>query len=228
MKIVACITTRNEARSIGLLVGKLIAGDFDAVLVVDDASTDGTAEIAKNDGAMVFNNKRRLGMAASILLGWRLALSLDAGLVLQIDAGGSHNPVDAWKFISPGFAQPADLVIGSRFCKGARYVGRSWRAVMSRAAAVACNLAQPGARWSDWTSGYRAYSALALRVLTERAYRSRMHGFQIETLARAGAAGLSITEVPITYTAGESAFNSQIAAECFRAWWDVMRARLER
>jgi len=218
--ITACITTRNEQETIGPLVSRLL-GLYQAVIVVDDASADQTAAEARASGAHVTVNAVRMGMATSILSGWGLALSYGASHVVQIDAGGSHDPADSLRMLSAG----ADIVIGSRFVPGARYTGRPWRAWMSRAAAAACNWAQRGARWHDWTSGYRAYSAKAMRLLMDHTYLSRMHGFQIETLALAGDHGLTIAEVPISYQAGRSAFNLRVAGEAFAAWFDVLNHR---
>lgn len=215
--IVACVTTRNEVESIGPLVDDLRALGM-KVVVVDDASEDGTAGFADYLGAHVARNEHRLGIGPSLVVAWRMALELGAERVIQIDAGGSHDPKDAWRLLDI----EADVVIGSRFVGGARYEGRPWRALMSRAAALACNWAQPGAHWRDWTSGYRCFSRRALQVLLTQTYSAKMHGFQIEVLARAGEAGLSIEEVPITYTAGRSAFNWKVLNEAVGVWLDIL------
>jgi dolichol-phosphate mannosyltransferase len=215
--IVACVTTRNEVESIGPLVDALRALDM-KVVVVDDASTDGTAGFADYLGAHVTRNEHRLGIGPSLLAAWRRALELGANRVLQIDAGGSHDPQDCATLL----ASNAEVVIGSRFIDGARYEGRPWRAVMSRAAAMACNMAQAGAHWQDWTSGFRCFSRRALVRLLKPTYSAKMHAFQIEVLARAGEAGLSIEEVPITYTAGRSAFNWKVMNEAVGVWLDVL------
>jgi len=114
-----------------------------------------------------------------------------------------------------------DVVIGSRFVKGSRYTGRPRRALMSRVASMACNFAQPGAHWSDWTSGFRAFTAPALQALLGKRYFAKMHGWQIEVLAHAGHLGLEIAEAPISYRAGRSAFNRHIANEAFLVWLDI-------
>lgn len=116
----------------------------------------------------------------------------------------------------------ADMVIGSRFVKGAAYVGGTTRRrVMSQAAALACNVTQ-GARVHDWTSGYRLFTAEAATALLQYKYWQRMHGWQIAVLARANALGLKVVEVPITYRAGRSSFNGKVALEAANTWLDIM------
>lgn len=216
MMIVAVITTRNEAGSIGPLARALAAQGLPAI-VVDAASTDGTALEAHWAGAHVIAAGRR-PIGPALMLGWREALAMEASRIVQIDAGGSHDPADLPRLL----AVDADLVVGSRFCPGGCHVGNPWRALLSRAAAAACNWAQSGARYADWTSGYRVLSARCARYLLDVPYRATMHGWQIETLARAGEAGLSIQEVPITYTAGRSSLNRAVAWEAFLVWNDLV------
>ena len=84
------------------------------------------------------------------------------------------------------------------------------------------NFAQMGAHYTDWTSGYRYFSAEALRRLLKKRYHTEMHTWQIEVLAHAGEMGLKIVEVPIHYTAGRSSFNRKIAYEAILTWLHVM------
>lgn len=209
----AVITTLNEEETIGGLVGSLKAHGLQ-VVVVDDCSTDDTALLALQAGAVVIETAQRMGIGPALMMGWREALRREATRVVQLDAGGSHDPAQAKHLIGVLQLTGADVVVGSRFMAGATYnatTGRM-RPRMSRAAAVACNLAT-GAKFHDWTSGYRAFTADALRVLLNTYYTARMHGWQIEVLARANAAGMRIVECPIAYTAGRSSFNWRVAHE---------------
>lgn len=210
----AVVTTLNEEQTIGGLVGSLRARQLQ-VVVVDDASTDDTALLALRAGAVVIETVQRVGIGPALMMGWREALRREATRVVQIDAGGSHVAADAAVMLACQEQYNADLVIGSRFLSGSQYVvgtGNPWRPRLSRAAALACNLAV-GAQFSDWTSGYRVFTAAALRVLKNTYYTAKMHGWQIEVLARANAAGLRIAECPICYTAGRSSFDWRVAHE---------------
>ena len=71
---------------------------------------------------------------------------------------------------------------------------------------------------TDWTSGYRVYSAKAAEYLLGCQYRAKMHGWQVEVLFNAIRGGLSISEAPITYTAGRSSFNRSVAGEALGVW----------
>lgn len=202
-----------------MLVNDLCQRDF-RVIVVDDGSTDDTPQIASLAGASVNFNPQRIGIGPSLMTGWALALKAGAKRIVQIDAGGSHDPKAARTMVQA--LDVADMVIGSRFAPSAKYVGGPWqRPILSKIAATMCNLAQHGGRYSDWTSGYRAFTREALERLIEKNYTARMHSWQIEVLANAGALGLSIMEIPIVYTAGRSSFNRKVANEAINSWLHV-------
>lgn len=224
VRVGAVVTTFNEAATIGALVSELGANGFSPVIVVDDQSLDETPHYARMAGADVRETDKRFGIGLSLMAGWLAFLPETFGCeyIVQIDAGGSHDPNEAMGLVAYATATGADVVIGSRFCKGARYTGNPKRALLSRLAALMCNLAQHGAHYSDWTSGYRVFSRKALQtLLSVKHYRGRMHEWQIEVLARAGEAGLRIVEAPITYTAGRSSFNLRVAWEAFQMWGHV-------
>jgi dolichol-phosphate mannosyltransferase len=216
----AVCTTYNEAGNIAPLVNALRLDGF-AVCVIDDGSHDGTAAIARGAGASIIETGGGLGIGPSLMQGWRFVLAEGATAVVQIDAGCSHDPNDATRLLSG--LDGADMVIGSRFCRGATYDnthGRRLRPTLSRAAALACN-AVTGPCFSDWTSGYRGFRPETLEALLRHRYLSRMHAWQIETLAHANADGLTIVEVPITYRAGRSSFGWRAANEAINAWLHV-------
>lgn len=225
----AVITTRNEAESITALVEALREQGM-TVVVVDDASTDETAILARKAGAIVHVNEERIGIGPSLERGWQLALRTGAERIVQLDAGGSHDPAQARQLLEA--LDTADMVVGSRFLPGSQYPGRTWRARLSQLAALACNVISLRSL-SDWTSGYRAFRRQALEQLLSYRYSARMHGWQIEVLMTAILSGLCITEVPITYLPGRSSFNAAVAREAIGVWlrfaygippWVVRRA----
>lgn len=216
MTIAAVVTTLNEQHSIASLVAAL-RRHVDSVIVVDDASSDNTVHNARQMGALVIEHASRTGIGPSLMEGWRSALGNGANTVIQIDAGGSHDP-DAVHLLLAALSN-ADMVIGSRFCDGAMYIGNPRRRFLSKLAAHMCNNRQGLPRFSDWTSGYRAFTRTAIDVLLDDGeYRATMHGWQIEVLRKAIRHKLTVVEVPITYRAGRSSFNRQIAREAFQVW----------
>lgn len=220
MSTAAIITTLNEEATIGDLVRDLRDQGL-VVYVVDDSSTDRTCDEALVAGARLLSNyPLRLGIGPSLMAGWRQALDDGADRLLQIDAGGSHDPYEAHRLL--GELVTHDMVIGSRFCPGAAYIGGVWwRPWASRLAACAFSAAHGGWRW-DWTSGYRAFTANAARTLLAHSYRATMHGWQAEVLAWAGGERMKIKEVPITYRAGRSSLNRKVAHEAIGVWLHVL------
>ena len=216
MTTTAIITTRNEESTIGPLVLALRAR-YD-VLVIDDASEDDTVYAARNAGATVKAHTLRTGIGPSLMEGWRWALVRGAESIVQLDAGGSHDPTEAGRLVSA--LQDFDMVIGSRFLPGSIYQGNRKRAAMSKLAAHMCNNRIVKPRFTDWTSGYRAFTKDAIGVLLPWGYeyKTTMHSWQIEVLREAIRRGLRIGEVPITYTAGRSSFNRQVARDAFHVW----------
>lgn len=220
-----CITTFNEAESIHTLVRSLarLGGH---VLVIDGGSWDGTQVVAAHAGAQVVGGLEKRGIGTCLMEGWRIALAKGHDGVIQIDAGGSHNPDDVLHFVERAAMQDKpDVIIGSRFRSKALYNnvnGDPYRPSLSKLAAWMMNYTQSGAHYSDWTSGFRYFNRKALELLIKRDYITDMHTWQIEVLAYAGEVGLHIVEVPISYTAGRSSFNRKIAYEAFTTWLHVM------
>ncbi len=223
MTIMAVITTFNEEETIGLLVRKLIARDI-PVIVVDDWSKDNTIMAAESAGAKVLIPKdsiwsRHVGIGPALIDGWEFILENypDVTHVVQIDAGGSHDPSP----IAMMQKFNADIVIGTRFGRYSYFDGSPIRKFRSRLASWVCNLST-GQDISDWTSGYRMFSRYAIEVLIGYHYEAKMHGFQIESLWHAILYGFVIRECPIAYTAGRSSFNLAVAWEAFKVWLKIL------
>lgn len=231
MSTAVCITTFNEAPTIGKLVRSFRQFDY-RVIVVDDGSMDYTMQLALDAGADVAQTHGNYGIAKSLLLAWRMALDdPTCDTIIQIDAGGSHMPYEHTLLLDARRAG-ADVVIGSRFLRGSKYIkptdsvtGKrigTFRPFLSRVAASMCNFAQSGSHIHDWTSGYRVFSRRAAKYLLTKNYYAKMHGWQIEVLAHAQAKGFTVKEVPICYVAGRSSFNRHVAHEAFLTWLHVL------
>lgn len=213
--VIPCL---NEALTVGPLV--LALRGYGRVIVVDDGSSDGTAELAAMAGATVVRHERPQGIGRAIRDGWLEAL--DAEQVAVLDAGGSHSPDDLECLLDVD----ADVVIGSRFVRGGEYVnGRWWRKLGTRLAALMCNLGQRGPWLRDWTSGYRVYSRNAVDALLGRRQYAEMHSWQIEVLGQAREMGLTVREAPITYRAGRSSLRLMAVIEAIRTWNDLFHHR---
>ena len=227
------IPTYNESENIERMLHRIheclpAAG----VLVVDDGSPDGTADIVKKVAGelpdvhlLTRNEKSGLGSAYRAGFGWGLERGFDA--FVEIDADFSHDPAALPGLLAPlegGF----DVSIGSRYVEGGSIPNWAWhRHLLSRGGnAYASTVLGLGV--ADSTAGYRAYTADILRKLDLERIRAEGYGFQIEMTYRAKQHGAAITEVPISFVdraAGESKMSSFIVVEALAlvTWWGLGR-----
>jgi hypothetical protein len=217
----AIITAKNEEATIGALVAKLVSMGLD-VVVVDDGSTDSTGKEAITAGATVIRHEASRGIGKSLMEAWKYALEVGWDYTVQIDAGGSHNPTDANSFLKSidklaGVGITKDLVVGTRFRSDSEYIGRRWRAAASSFVAGLLNWTTHK-KISDWTSGYRVFSRMALQELSKPLYITNMHTWQIEVLFEAVRRGLTIAEFPITYRAGDSTMKFSTVSDLVKVY----------
>jgi len=227
MNDVAVITARDEEATIFPLV-KALRGLGFLVLVCDDASTDRTRRFAEDAGAHVRHHDTRKGIARSLVDLWWDAINLHgAQRLVQLDAGMSHNPADAIGLLAM-LDLGGDVAIGSRFCPFGHYLGGSLlRRLGSRAMTALCNLAM-GTKFSDWSSGYRAFTRKALIKLIKGQYFAQGHAWQMEVLSRAVEAELRIVEFPIVYYAGTSSLHLSGVLEAVNVWLQIFLNRKAR
>lgn len=226
------LPTYNEAQSLPRLLGQLRSAVPDAaILVVDDASPDGTGMIADDlrsrySDLHVLHRAGRDGLGAAYRAGYSWALDRGFDTLVQMDADGSHQPVDLPRLLAA--AHDADVVIGSRWVRGGGAV--HWpakRMLLSRAGSTYAHL-MLGLPFKDITGGFRVFSAHALLAIDAASVDSRGYCFQIEMLMRANDAGLQIAEVPITFVDrefGESKMSGGIVREALVAvtTWGMQR-----
>jgi dolichol-phosphate mannosyltransferase len=223
--VAVIIPTYDERENLELTVARVHASVPDAnILVVDDNSPDGTGEIADKLAAaderiQVLHRPDKSGLGSAYLAGFRWALERGYGAIVEIDADGSHDPAQLPALLAA--LEDADLVLGSRWVPGG--IVLNWpksRAVLSRSGnAYARIMLGVGVR--DATGGYRAYRADTLRTIGLEAVRSQGYCFQIDLALRTVRAGLTVTELPITFTErtrGRSKMNRAIIIE---ALWRV-------
>ena len=184
----------NEGASLPALLAELksVAPSF-PILVVDDASDDETATIARSLGATVLKLPFNLGVGGAMRAGFNYAVDHGYGVVIQLDADGQHPPAHLEDLVSP--LDEFDIVIGARFAGVGSYTTRGPRRwAMSFLATVLSRLLR--VELTDVTSGFRASGPRAVRFFA-REYPQEYLGDTIESLLMAGRAGLSITQVPV-------------------------------
>ena len=190
-KIVAAIPCFNEARYIGSVVLK--AKKFvDSVVVIDDGSTDGTAEIAAEAGAAIHQHGQNRGYGAAIRSAFAKGRRLEADVLVILDGDGQHDPSDIPNLVKPVVEGEADVVVGSRFL-GEGKMPPFYRRAGQRVLTAATNLGSRQAL-SDSQSGFRAYSSKALKELN---LAERGMSISSEIQFAIGKSGLRLAEVPI-------------------------------
>lgn len=206
------------------------------ILVVDDNSPDGTADIAEAaaaelGGIDVLRRPVKQGLGSAYRAGFAIGLEKGYEALVQIDADLSHDPAvlpDLLRALESG----ADLAIGSRYVSGGEIPHWPWfRRALSRYGNLYAAFVL-GTGVKDATSGYRAYRADTLKSIDYATTRSKGYGFQIETEYRVHSWGGRITEVPIVFTdrvRGYSKMSWFIFAEelLLVTWWG-MRDRARR
>lgn len=190
-RVLVAVPAHNEDRFIGSVVLKLRAGGY-PVLVIDDGSTDRTAEVASAAGAKLIRHGANLGKAAALRSAIDYARSDNALALVVIDGDSQHDPAEVEQVISPILDGDADMVIGSRFA-GVPSVIPRWRVAGQHALSLATNLGS-GLHISDTQSGFRAFSKRALDEM-----HLRGHGFSVESEMQfeAKSRGWKVLEVPI-------------------------------
>jgi dolichol-phosphate mannosyltransferase len=190
------IPTFNEAESIGKVLDGLRNLDVD-VLVIDDGSPDGTADIVRNHKIEVIERTGKQGLGSAYREGFSIAIDRGYTYVIQMDADGSHQLKDLEKMMD--WIGSADLLIGSRWVKDGGIANWSRiRQLISKSANNYANaLLSLGIK--DTTSGFRIYTSALLRKMEISTIRSEGYCFQIEMTRRAIARGGSVGEIPITF-----------------------------
>ena len=190
--LLVVIPALNEEATVAAVV-RAARGSLGAdVLVVDDGSSDRTAEIAQAAGAWVLSHPFNLGVGAALRSGFRYAAERGYPTVLQLDADGQHDPAFAAALLAP-LEDGADLVVGSRFAAGFE-VGRARRTCMRWLARIVSRRAHVAI--TDTTSGFRAFGKRAVERFAE-SYPTEYLSDTVEALLLAAAWQLDIREVPV-------------------------------
>jgi dolichol-phosphate mannosyltransferase len=229
MEKLIIIPTYNERENIGVLLDRLLGLPHGLeVLIVDDRSPDGTAQLVRERAASdprihLIERAGKLGLGSAYRDGFRFALERGAQFIFEMDADFSHDPVSIGDFLEA--AREADVVLGSRYLNGVTVV--NWplkRLVLSYAANLYTRIVT-GLPVNDATGGFKCFRRRALEGIRLDQVHSDGYGFQIEVTFKCWKRGFRIKEIPIVFVdrrAGVSKMNRRIIWE---AAWLVWRLR---
>lgn len=229
------LPTYNEIENLESVIGRIRQwAPVADVLIVDDASPDGTGELADrlaadDPGITVMHRAGKAGLGRTYLAGFDYALGRDYRFVVEIDADGSHDPAELPRMLELADAG-ADVVIGSRWASGGSVRNWPWiRQAISRAGNGYAR-AVLRSRIHDITAGYRIYATDALRSLELGSISSQGYCFQIELAWRLERSGKKIVEHPIMFSeraAGRSKMHAGIVLEALVrvTLWGLVRTK---
>jgi dolichol-phosphate mannosyltransferase len=235
-EVLVIIPTYNEAENIKPIVERVRSSVPEAhLLIADDNSPDGTGKLADelaatDDHVHVLHRKGKEGLGAAYLAGFRWGIDEGYGVLVEMDADGSHQPEELPRLLTA--LKGADLVLGSRWISGGRVV--NWpksREFLSRGGSTYSRL-MLGVPIRDVTGGYRAFRKETLEGLGMDEVASAGYCFQVDLAWRAHKKGFNVVEVPITFVErerGDSKMSRNIVVE---ALWRVttwgMSDRMDR
>jgi dolichol-phosphate mannosyltransferase len=232
---VVIVPTFNEKENIEKMVRKVMSlqGDFH-LLIVDDGSPDGTAEIVRRlmtefpDRLFMEERKGKLGLGTAYIHGFKWSLTRGYNYIFEMDCDFSHNPDDLIRLHNACANEGADVAIGSRYVTGGKVM--NWpmgRLMMSYFASVYVRIVL----WmnvKDTTAGFKCYKRKVLEAIDLDAIKFVGYAFQIEMKYTAHRLGFRLKEVPITFidrVEGVSKMSTKIFKEAF---WGVLQMRFKK
>jgi dolichol-phosphate mannosyltransferase len=217
------IPTYNEKENIEKIIRKVFSLEFlYEILIIDDGSPDGTAEIVKNlqkeyPALHLQERKGKLGLGTAYIHGFKWALAREYAYIFEMDADFSHNPEDLIK-LHEACSNGADVAIGSRYVRGVNVV--NWpmsRVLMSYFASMYVRLITR-IKIQDATAGFKCYRRIVLSTIPLNEIKFVGYAFQIEMKFTAILFGFNVMEVPIIFTdrtEGVSKMSTRIFREAF-------------
>jgi len=219
------IPTYNEKENIENIIRAIFSQPHDFhILIVDDGSPDGTAQIVKNlqqefpEKLFIIERSGKLGLGTAYITGFKWALQHDYQYIYEMDADFSHNPADLPKLYAACSQEGADVAIGSRYLTGVNVV--NWplkRVLMSYLASYYVRIIT-GLKIADTTAGFVCYKRNVLQTIDLEKIRFKGYGFQIEMKFTAAKCGFKLKEIPIVFInreLGTSKMSSGIFGEAF-------------
>jgi dolichol-phosphate mannosyltransferase len=223
--------TYNEKENLDRVVSGVRHLGHD-VLIVDDASPDGTGDIAdrlaeSDTGVRAMHRDRKLGIGSAYEDAFRVGLAEGTQLFVEMDADGSHRAQDLASIVNAARGC-GGLAIGSRYVRGGRIVGWPAHRLLLSSGANIYTRSLLGLRVRDCTSGFRCYTRGLLAAIKLDEVVSQGYSFQIEMVHRTVRLGYPVVEVPIQFEDRIAGASKVSQGEIRRALWTVVRLSMAR
>lgn len=227
------VPTYNESSNIVRLIKKVMSlGDID-LLIVDDGSPDGTAELVMQqqehyqNRLFLIERSAKLGLGTAYVRGFRYALDHNYTYICEMDADFSHNPDDLPRLVEEVRLGRADVAIGSRYADGISII--NWplsRLILSYSANLYARFIT-GMPVFDTTAGFKCLHRKVLETISVENIRSNGYAFQIELHYRAWKAGFSLKEVAIIFRERQEGVSKMSKSIMWEAAWRVWVLKVE-
>lgn len=228
------IPTYNEKENAEKIIRTVLAlpEQYD-LLIIDDASPDGTALIVKklqdefSSRLHLLERSGKLGLGTAYITGFKWALEHSYDYIFEMDADFSHDPADLARLYT-ACKDGADMSIGSRYCKGVNVVNWPMKRVLMSWGASRYVRMVLGVPINDTTAGFVCYSRKVLEAIDLDGIQMKGYGFQIEMKYTAWRLGFNVAEVSVIFrdrTEGKSKMSSSIFGEAF---WGVIKLRFRK
>jgi dolichol-phosphate mannosyltransferase len=231
MSNVVIIPTYKEKENIEAIVSAIssLPVSFD-ILIIDDNSPDGTADIVKKiqpsySNLHLIERSGKMGLGTAYLTGFEWSLDKGFDYIYEMDADFSHDPHDLVRLYKTCHEDGADMVIGSRYISGVNVV--DWpltRVLMSYFASIYVRLVT-GMRIMDTTAGFKCYKREVLQNIKSYNIKSVGYCFQIEMKFTAWKLGYKIVEIPIVFTDRKLGISKMSGGIFNEAFWGVLRMK---
>ncbi len=217
-KITVIIPALNEERKIGEVVAGILPS-VDGVIVIDDGSSDRTAEVAREAGAVVVSHGRNRGVGAAFMTGRKAALATDADIIVNIDGDGQFDTGDIEKLVDPIVNGKAEFVTASRFKDPTKYPEMTRVKFFGNRLMSWMISRMTGRKFYDVSCGFRAYSREALQ-------RLNLFGdftYTQESFLDLAFKGVPIVEVPVDVRGTREFGKSRVASNLFKYGWQTFK-----
>jgi len=229
---IVIIPTYKERENIEAIIKAITSLEvaFD-ILIIDDNSPDGTADIVKDlqkssTNLFLVERPGKLGLGTAYIAGFKWALEKGYKFIYEMDADFSHDPRDLIKLSKACCEDGADLAIGSRYISGVNVV--NWplsRVLMSYVASIYVRLIT-GMTIMDTTAGFKCYRRTVLEKINLDKIKSVGYGFQIEMKFKTWKLGFNVVEVPIIFTDRKLGASKMSGGIFNEALWGVLRMKI--